>query len=234
MKLTAIAVFACSCIALAAPAWAIPSSITYQGTLKQSGLPASGNKNMLFRITNQDGTKVYWSSGNMPVSIANGLFSAHISPTGVDWQNLVPYIEVSVEGQILLPREPVNATAYAMISNSIVDGAITPASVISGYGLVPSGGVVMFTTDCPSGWTRFSAMDNAFPMGSASYGATGGSATHTHTLGAPNDKGQGVVFTSGQGSGSTWENWGRADHSHSVSTASHLPPYVTMVFCQKQ
>ncbi len=134
-------------------AWAIPSSITYQGALKQSGLPASGNKNMLFRITNQDGTQVYWSSGNMSVPVSNGLFSAHVSPTGVDWQNVTPYIEASVEGQLLLPREPVNATVYASISNTIVDGAITPAKVASGYGLVASGTLVAYAgVNPPTGW----------------------------------------------------------------------------------
>src|SRR4051794_17126972 len=86
---------------------AIPNSITYQGSLKEKGLPANGNREMIFRLTNADGTQVYWSSPMTPVTVTNGLFAAHISPTSVDWQNVTPYIEVSVQGQLLLPREPV-------------------------------------------------------------------------------------------------------------------------------
>ena len=34
----------------------------------------------------------------------------------------------------------------------------------------------------PLGWQRFSALDGAFPRGAASYGSTGGSSTHTHSV----------------------------------------------------
>src|SRR5436190_15674039 len=81
MELRTLAVAVCTWIALAAPASAIPSSITYQGSLKQQGLPATGTKIMLFRITNSDGSQVYWSSGNLVVTVNNGLFSARITPT---------------------------------------------------------------------------------------------------------------------------------------------------------
>src|SRR5438552_3142884 len=112
--------------------WAIPSQITYQGTLRQKGVPTTGTKTMFFRITDQDGTQVYWSSGNKSVQITNGLFSTQLSPSGVDWQNVTPYIEVSIEGQILLPREPVTATVYAALSNMVVDGAVTTAKLADG------------------------------------------------------------------------------------------------------
>lgn len=38
----------------------------------------------------------------------------------------------------------------------------------------------MFTTTCPSGWTRYTAMDDRFPMSGATAGAVGGNNTHTH------------------------------------------------------
>lgn len=40
--------------------------------------------------------------------------------------------------------------------------------------------ITPFTTSLPSGWTHFSALDNRFPMGSNSYGSTGGTTSHTH------------------------------------------------------
>ena len=219
MKRTTLAVLTVLWMSLAVSAGTIPSSITYQGSLKQQGLPATGTKNMLFRITNVDGTQVYWSSTSTPVTVNNGLFSAHVSPIGVDWENVTPYIEVSVEGQLLLPREPVSSAPYALMCGSVTN---------------EKGMIVMFAGSCPAGWARFAALDNAFPMGGSSYGATGGSTTHSHSVGSPSHTDAGFVFSTGQGSGSFFSDWGRADHVHTVSNASNLPPYITMVFCQKQ
>lgn len=44
-----------------------------------------------------------------------------------------------------------------------------------------SGLISLFDDTVPSGWTRFSALDNYFPQANSSYGSTGGSLTHTHT-----------------------------------------------------
>jgi len=165
---------------------AIPTSITYQGTLKEKGLPATGTKSVLFRITSQDGTQVYWSSPQTTVSVVNGLFSAQISPTGVDWQNVTPYLEVSVEGQLLLPREPVNATVYAVISSSVADNAIKPSNIVPGFGLVPSGMIAMFATSCPPGWNEYSSLQGKFPVGADGVnfiaGSSGGNMTHSHSV----------------------------------------------------
>lgn len=217
-------------------AGAIPSQINYQGALKESGVPVNGTRTMLFRLTNADGSAVYWSSGNTAVTVTQGLFSTLLSPTGVDWQNVMPFVEVSVEGQLLLPREPVASTVYAYLSNSVVDGSITLPKLDSTVqaDLVPFGLIGMFSGNCPSGWTRFTALDNMFPMGGPTYGTAGGAASHSHVLGGPTTTAAGFIFTSGQGSGSAFSDWGRADHHHSVSTESNLPPFVTMVFCQKQ
>ena len=46
-----------------------------------------------------------------------------------------------------------------------------------------SGMIAMFDGVCPTGWTRFTALDSAFPRGAATYGETGGASTHTHAVG---------------------------------------------------
>lgn len=50
-------------------------------------------------------------------------------------------------------------------------------------GGVPAGGIMAFNTSCPSGWTRYSNLDDKYPRGSAvtAAGGTGGAWTHTHT-----------------------------------------------------
>ena len=63
----------------------VPTQITYQGTLKEAGVPVNGARSMAFRLTNSDGTAVYWSSGNMSVNVVQGLFSTLLTPAGVDW-----------------------------------------------------------------------------------------------------------------------------------------------------
>ncbi len=224
-----------------AQAWAIPSAITYQGALKDKGVPATGTRQMSFRITNQDGTQVYWSSANMPVPVTNGLFSAKISPTGVDWEAVTPYLEVSVEGQQLLPREAVNAGVYALVANNVVDGAIAPTKVAAGYGLVPAGMIGMFATSCPSGWTYFSALEGMFPLGGAGFGATGGSNAHSHSLTVMRTvpgAGPSVIGTKQAGDGSLlsypMSGSDRVDvRSADTTTQSHVPPYLTVVYCQK-
>jgi len=45
---------------------------------------------------------------------------------------------------------------------------------------IPSGMIAIFNGGCPVGWTRFSQLDNRFPLGSSGAGATGGSDTHSH------------------------------------------------------
>jgi hypothetical protein len=172
--------------------YAMPAQITFQGTLKQKGVPVNTTKNMQFNFVDASGASI---PGTVPISVANvqvtnGLFAVQlpIDPT-INWQQFTPFIQVSVEGQILAPNQPLNANLYAVA---------------------------------------------AIPQGMATYGATGGSATHSHSLGLPTHVENGDwLFGNPQGSGSHPANFALADHVHSVSTASNLPPYVTMVFCQK-
>lgn len=42
--------------------------------------------------------------------------------------------------------------------------------------------ICLFDDDCPSGWTRFDALDGKYPRGADSYGGTGGAATHDHEV----------------------------------------------------
>jgi hypothetical protein len=81
-------------------------------------------------------------------------------------------------------------------------------------GTFPSGGIVMFDTACPAGWTRFSALDGRFPRGASSYGATGGSDTHSHGPGSylgPSHVHSGPSHTHGAGT------LVAASHDHNIS-----------------
>ncbi len=207
-------------LSLGTALWAMPSQITFQGTLKQKSVPVNGTKNMQFNFVDGAGASI---PATVPISIpnvkvTNGLFAVQlpIDPT-INWQQYTPFIQVSIEGQILAPNQPLNANLYAVAA-------------------IPQNLVAMFPGSCPGGWAPFSPLNNAgaFPRGGTAYGPTGGSATHSHTLGAATDIATNQwLFGDSQGSGSHSDNFARADHLHSVTTESNLPPYVTMVFCQK-
>lgn len=242
------------------PLWAISSQITFQGTLKQSGVPVNTNKNMQFSFVDGTGASI---PGTVPIALANvqvtnGLFAVQLPiDPAINWQAYQPYIQVSVEGQILSPNQPLTSNLYSIVSQTVVDSAIVTAKIsdtavttakitdqavttskiadnavtaakldpaVQGI-TVPSGMIAMFAGPCPSGWSRFTALDNAFPMGSSSYGASGGSSTSA--------TGHGVVFVSGQGSGSFWASWRTGDPTLHDLPVSALPPFVTMVYCVK-
>lgn len=54
-------------------------------------------------------------------------------------------------------------------------------STWSGIIAVPSGAIAMFMGDCPAGWSRFTPLDDKFPMGASSSGQSGGAVSHSHT-----------------------------------------------------
>ncbi len=105
------------------PLNAAPTSIVYQGSLKQSGTLVNGTIPIIFNITNADGSQVYWTSGAQSVTVKEGLYRVELAPTGVDWENVDPYIETRVNGTLLLPREKMSNAPYALAAKDLTAGA---------------------------------------------------------------------------------------------------------------
>ena len=110
---------------------------------------------------------------------------------------------------------------FNVVGNLIVNGKVTAAKFI-GDGAVPSGAIMMFTTTCPAGWTRFSELDAKVARGNNTYGSTGGAETHSHLYNLYNP-------------GTGWINsWG--SHTNAVlfnHAVSSWPPYLNVIFCKK-
>mgnify|MGYP003965244991 FL=1 len=90
--------------------------------------------------------------------------------------------------------------------------------------------ILMNAGGCPSGWTRNTSYDSRFPYGASTYGGTGGANSHSHS----------TAITSGTGGGGgSADGPGRpaSNHTHNLtvtaSSATVVPPYLNMVFCQK-
>src|SRR5882724_12893429 len=82
--------------------WAMPSQITFQGTLKQNGVPVNTTENMQFSFVDNTGATI---PGTQPitinnVSVINGLFAANLPiPSNIAWDQYSPYVRVAVQGQ---------------------------------------------------------------------------------------------------------------------------------------
>jgi len=98
---------------------------------------------------------------------------------------------------------------------------------------VTENNVIITSVLPPLGWNRFTALDSKFARGAATYGGTGGTATHTHST---------TITTGGPSAGLTSYGTGTyfADttHTHSVTvtsdTVSNLPAYTTVIYAQRK
>jgi len=211
-----------------------------------------------------DGTYSYLFGSGSPLN-GTQLTSADFDTT----QSM--YLQIDINNQVILPRLQIVSQAWALMAENVIDGAITTTQLaanavttanistgavtsaqldpttVSNY-LVPSGAIMMFTGTCPANWTRFSALDNLFPMGNPNYGTTGGSATHSHNVSGNTStaslSGQTNYYTSdfqvtdgectiGIGSDSALTNpTSTSQHTHTISgttdTQSNIPPYMTV------
>lgn len=110
---------------LPAVGWtAFPAQFTYQGSLKHNGALVNGTYPMEFRLTNSDGSQIYWTSGVQNIAVQEGLYRVDLTPSNVSWGNIEPYVQVSVSGNILLPREKLNSAPYAMMAKELAPNAV--------------------------------------------------------------------------------------------------------------
>lgn len=106
----------------------------------------------------------------------------------------------------------------------------------------PSGLILPFDTpSCPSGWTRFTDLDNRFAMGASSYGAIGGDTQHRHYINPGSRNTNAALGTDESTSTSlTHDSSSTQTHVHAADIAtsysdyrSNYPPYIKVVFCKK-
>lgn len=96
-------------------------------------------------------------------------------------------------------------------------------------------GLIALFTSTPTGWTRSSAFDSRFPRGASSYGATGGSATHTHTFPGETSSAAPSIGFNPVPMGSFVAAGGHTHVINSGTTAAgnNTPPYLDLLFSAK-
>jgi hypothetical protein len=105
----------------------VPTGMNYQGRYRENQIFITGRRAFQFRITNNDGTVVYWKSPIVNLQVEKGLFNYVLHCSTVDWAGVSPFLEVRVgpEGTtnenaltVLLPREQIMSSAYAFYASS--------------------------------------------------------------------------------------------------------------------
>ncbi len=105
-----------------------PQRITYQGTLRKAGAIYTGTAPMEFKITNTDGSVIYWTSGSTGVYVSAGLFRYPLGTpneaqfAAIPWGTASPYVRVTVDGEAL-PADPLQSTPYALHAGTAEGGA---------------------------------------------------------------------------------------------------------------
>jgi Collagen triple helix repeat (20 copies) len=117
------------------------SAFTYQGQLSASGSPANGNYDMTFALFdaatggNQVGTTILASQ----YPVAAGLFTIDLKfPGAFTGQQL--WTEVSISGETLTPRQPVNAVPVASFALTGTIGPMGPTGATGTAGLTGATG----------------------------------------------------------------------------------------------
>ena len=104
---------------------AVPQKINYQGRLLESGIPVNGDRQMLFKVFDAPtiGNEL-WSSGSQSITVVNGLFNYVLGEdnpsvfTSIDWGGITSYLEITIDGNTLIPREQILSVAYALLAGS--------------------------------------------------------------------------------------------------------------------
>ena len=171
------------------------ASFTYQGQLRQSGEPFTGMADLEFRLFDQliGGTEIGSVQSRVDVPIENGLFQVELDFGAAAFDGSDRFLEVTVDGAPLIPRQQVTATPYSLGTRgfSVDDfgnvgiGLEVPASALHVNGQIrspsfrASGGSNIVSLFNPNGETAsyFLGWQNDVPrlrVGGSGSGSNGG------------------------------------------------------------
>ena len=127
----------------------VPQQLDYEGWLSDlSGNPSTGTHSIQFAIWPgpTGGTTPLWSD-TLSVTVVGGLYSATLGTTVGDsfpaalFDGTVRYLEITVDGDLLSPREALGSVPYAILSAGVQGGAVNASSLaVNGNAVVNSVG----------------------------------------------------------------------------------------------
>ncbi|MFK7801462.1 MAG: hypothetical protein AB8G95_07525 [Anaerolineae bacterium] len=124
-------------VSLAGPQATIEDAITHQGYLTdENGEPLDGKFVMRFQLYNAAlGGTLLWDSGNMSVSVVDGLFATNLEITEDIFNGEELWLAQTVEGELLSPRQEILPTplAHSLRPGAIIKG--TASAITNNYTL---------------------------------------------------------------------------------------------------
>ncbi len=120
--------------AWSAPAFAIGTAFTYQGTLEDGGSPANGSYDLQFRALDDTNTQVGPLLSLADVAITNGVFSVQLDFGLTVFTGGDRFLQIGVRPgasvgsfTILAPNTPINPAPYAQVADlalGVAPGAV--------------------------------------------------------------------------------------------------------------
>ena len=122
---------------LAGTASAVPQQLTYQGRLfDQSGNPVNASATIAADIYAASAggflslwSETYTSGTTGPVAVVEGFYSLPLGsitafPSTL-WDGSTRYLQLTVNGEVLSPRQPIQSVAYAIKAEGVSNSAVT-------------------------------------------------------------------------------------------------------------
>ena len=116
----------------------VPQFIHYQGNLASiNGNPVNDNLQMIFSIYAQQtaGSRLWGPEIHNGVVVEDGLFNVQLGTIialSADVFQGTRYLEIGVAGETLAPRQRIGSIAYALVSETVPDGAVTSNKIADG------------------------------------------------------------------------------------------------------
>ena len=120
-----------------APAFAMGTAFTYQGTLEDAGLPANGSYDFQFRLISSNGADL-GSNLHEDVAVNGGVFTVVLDFGSADLfpGTFVRFLEIGIrpgastgDYQILSPLSQIHPAPHALRAAEVVDFSVTSASL---------------------------------------------------------------------------------------------------------
>ena len=133
-----------------------PLKINFQGRLDESGQPAAGAKTFVFKLFDAAaGGNLVWTSQSQVLTLTQGVFSAALDsgvPAGLSTATFsgARYVEITVDGVILAPRQEMVSAPYALVAQALAPDAVLPPQTIA-PGAISDVHVVLTTAAITSG-----------------------------------------------------------------------------------
>ena len=125
----------------------VSTTFTYQGQLRLTGEPFTGMADLEFRLYDQltGGAEIGSAQLRPDWPVEDGLFQVELDYGASAFDGSDRFLEISVDGAPLIPRQKVTATPYALLASGLASGAVGGGSVD------PSEVQLRVDGSCPSG-----------------------------------------------------------------------------------